>query len=42
MLLLKTGRTDWANFRPTGDCLLWAVILKITEIVHSFGMLFHG
>jgi hypothetical protein len=33
---------DGPNFRPMCDYLLWVVIFKITEIAHSFGLLFHG
>jgi hypothetical protein len=32
LLKSQTGWTDWANFRQLGDCLLWAVLFKITEI----------
>jgi hypothetical protein len=31
--------TDWANFRPMGDCLHWAVF-SITKVALLFGLLF--
>jgi hypothetical protein len=37
-------RTGWhfgANFRPTGDCLLWGVMYIITDVLHKcFGLLY--
>jgi hypothetical protein len=33
-----TGWPDWVNFRPLGDCLVWVVFLKITEVAHIFGL----
>jgi hypothetical protein len=37
------GWPDWANFRLLGDCLLWTVFLKITEVTvcNSSATLFH-
>jgi hypothetical protein len=34
------GWPDWANFRPSGDCLLWAVLEKL-QIPHEWATLFH-
>jgi hypothetical protein len=31
---------DRAHFRPMGDCLLWAVTSKITELAQIFGQLY--
>jgi hypothetical protein len=28
----RAGWPDWANFRPTGDCLLWAVFRKLQKL----------
>jgi hypothetical protein len=27
-----------ANIRSLGDCLLWVVFVKITEVAHIFGL----
>jgi hypothetical protein len=35
----QSGRPDWANFRPLGDCLLWD-FFKITKVGHIF-MIMH-
>jgi hypothetical protein len=29
-IVIITSTPDWANFRPMGDCLLFAVFKKIT------------
>jgi hypothetical protein len=36
----EPGWPDWANFRPSGDCLLWVVFVKITEVAPIIGLLF--
>jgi hypothetical protein len=33
----KTGRADWANFRPLDDCFLWAVFF--TEEAQILGLI---
>jgi hypothetical protein len=29
---LSSGWPDWANFRPLGECLLWATFSKISKV----------
>jgi hypothetical protein len=36
----QAGWPEWANFRLLGDCLLWAVFLKFTDVAHVFGLRF--
>jgi hypothetical protein len=31
---------NWANLRPLGDCLLWAVFMKIAEVAQIVRLLF--
>jgi hypothetical protein len=39
----QTGWPDWPNFCPMDDCLLWAGILKITEVAGILATFFpHG
>jgi hypothetical protein len=40
-IVIITSASDWANFRPMGDCLTLSNVLKLPEI-HSphFGLLF--
>jgi hypothetical protein len=37
---VRPGWPDWANFRPMGDRLLWAVFINITDVAQNFGLLF--
>jgi hypothetical protein len=36
------GWPDWANFRLFGDCLLWAVLLKMTKVAKILGYFIYG
>jgi hypothetical protein len=36
------GWPDWANFRPTGDNLLWTVLENCRSSTHFWTTLFHG
>jgi hypothetical protein len=40
ILKIITSVPDWANCRPMDDCLLWAGVFKISEVVHTFGYFF--
>jgi hypothetical protein len=33
---LRAGWPDWANFRPLGDCLLWAVFFHLQKYLIYF------
>jgi hypothetical protein len=38
----RAGWPDRTNFGLLGDCLLWLLFLKITEVARIFGLLFLG
>jgi hypothetical protein len=37
----RPGWPDWANFHLLGDCLLWAVTMKIRKVFKNLGNFFH-
>jgi hypothetical protein len=39
-LVVPQGDQNWANFRLLGNCFLWAVFLKITDVAQILGLLF--
>jgi hypothetical protein len=39
-IVIITLTPDWANFRLSGDWLLWAEFFKITVVVQTFRILF--